>query len=196
MNITRRMAIVGVVAFPVVGAGAAGLKTIDLNHINTDTVIVFDNTDVTPSPYVQNAQNGFRDSPAGGQYIGAVLVRAPLAGEHGGPANSTGRPIGGGTKYGDWVSPPPEGFVTTLAQLESALNRHLGEVRAAIANGTAMPRRTIFVAVVEIDLGTTQLVIAPGLTLAGGRGRNGSPGGLIKSSSDTPRDVLCHLVPR
>src|SRR6185436_3761237 len=30
------------------------------------------------------------------------------------------------------------------------------------------------------------VVIAPGLTLAGGRGRNGSPGGLIKSSSDTP----------
>ena len=185
MNITRRMAIVCVVALPVVGAGAAGLGKIDLDHINTDTVIVFDNTDVTPSPYVQNAQNSFRDSPAGGQFIGAVLVRAPLPGQHGAAANSTGRPIGGGTKYGDWVSPPPEGFVITLAQLEGALNRHLEEVRAAIANGTPMPRRTVFIADVEIDLGTTQLVIAPGLTLAGGRGRNGSPGGLIKSSSDT-----------
>ena len=88
MNITRRMAIVGVVALPVVGAGAAGLNKIDLDHINTDTVIVFDNTDVTPSPYVQNAQNSFRDSPAGGQFIGAVLVRAPLPGEHGAAANS------------------------------------------------------------------------------------------------------------
>ena len=91
MNITHRMAIVGLVALPVVGAGAAGLGKIDLDHINTDTVIVFDNTDVTPSPYVQNAQNSFRDSPAGGQFIGAVLVRAPLPAEHGAPANSTGR---------------------------------------------------------------------------------------------------------
>jgi hypothetical protein len=162
---------------------------------NPGTVNIVNTGEFTPSAYVQNALNGFRDSPAGGQHIGSVLVRAPLPNQHGSRANSTGRPIGGGPEYGDWVSPPPEGFVRTLSELESALNGHLNEVQAAIANNTwPMPRRTIFVAPgAEIELGTTTLVIAPGVTLASSRGRDGSPGGLIKSSSDTPGESFVVL---
>lgn len=189
-------------------------NVVDSYHIEADTAVQVEfhfAEELTPSAYVQDAQNGFRNSPAGGTYIGPVLVRAPLPGEYGVFANSTGQPIGGGPSYGDRVSPPPEGFVRTFSELETALNAHLTAVQAAIAQNAPMPRRTIFVAAfAEIDLGAATLTIPPGVTLASSRGRvfdfyneiyydslghriYNSPGGLIKSSSDTEGNSLVVL---
>jgi hypothetical protein len=136
------------------------------------------------SAYVEEARHGFRGSPAGFRFFGPVPVRAPLPGQYGRHANATGRPIGGGSLYGDWVAPPPEGFVRTFAELASALDTHLAAVMQAIAQDTPIPRRTIFVAGdAAIELGEATLSLAPGLTLASARGRDGAPGGLLKSSS-------------
>src|SRR4051812_9915162 len=157
------------------GALSAGEFTLDVTG------------ELRPSVYVEDAWSGFSGSPAGGTHIGAVLVRAPLPAKYGSHANSTRRPIGGGDLYGDWVPPPPEGFVNTFAQLQAALDNHTTMVLAAIAQNAPMPRRTIFVAGnAEIEVGAATLSIPPGVTLASSRGRDGSQGGLIKSSIDTP----------
>jgi hypothetical protein len=138
------------------------------------------------SAYVQDARSGFGASPAGALSFGPTRVRAPLPGKQGRRANSTGRPIGGGRAYGDWIAPRAEGFVRTLADLDNALRAQLSDVQAAIANDTPLPRKTIFVAAdAEIEIGAATLGVPPGVTLASTRGREGSLGGLIRSSSDT-----------
>jgi len=142
-------------------------------------------TELVASPYVESARRRFQGSPAGARVFGSVVVRAPLPGKYGQQANSTGRPIGGGPTYGDWVA-TTGGFVRTLTELEAALGDHLRTVQAAIAANTPFPRLTIFLAGdVNMEIGATTLVIPPGVTLASSRGRNRSPGALIKSSSDT-----------
>jgi hypothetical protein len=175
-------------AQPAPGKSAPVPKVLAVDGIVDDVAGVFVETppELVASPYVEEARRGFDGSPAGALLFAQVRVRAPLPSTYGQFANSTGRPVGGGDGYGDWPPSPPEGVVTTLAGLESALQAQLRAVQAAIGQNTPMPRKTIYIpGNVRIDIGATTLVIAPGVTLASSRGQFGSPGGLIRSSSDT-----------
>jgi hypothetical protein len=95
--------------------------------------------------------------------------------EFGAGANPTGNPIGGGAGYSRIID-PSEAYrvVSTKSQLLSAL--------ASAASG-----QIVYVAdTAQIDLSGSQDIIVPaGITLASGRGRNGSLGGLIYTNTMT-----------
>jgi len=101
-------------------------------------------------------------------------VRIETFAEHesvGCEANPTGNPIGGGKGYGD-IHETGDFIVSNRKELASALQK-------------AQPGQVIFVPHgVEIDLsGQSTLTIPAGVTLAGTRGKNGSPGARIFSTS-------------
>lgn len=87
--------------------------------------------------------------------------------------NPTGEPIGGGVGYSDVYAGADADFVVgTKAELLDALGRATSGQIIFVSDGA------------EIDLsGERNLVIPGGVTLAGGRGRNGSSGALIYSTS-------------
>jgi hypothetical protein len=95
--------------------------------------------------------------------------------EFGAGANPTGNPIGGGVGYSH-ITDPSEAYrvVSTRSQLLAALS-------------SATSGQIIYVAdTAEIDLSGSQDIIVPaGITLASGRGRNGSLGGLIYTNTMT-----------
>lgn len=102
----------------------------------------------------------------------AVVPSLPAQGI-GALSNPTGHPLGGGEDYGDWISPSRRLIgISTRADLLSAL--------ANATTGTLVYVRDD----AEIDLTDDWYVpIHPGVTLASGRGRNGSLGGLIYTRS-------------
>ena len=104
----------------------------------------------------------------------ALLTAAPSFGLDAVGADAyTGKdPIGGGPGYTRYVDQTKAAYtVSTLAELKSAL-------------GKAKPGEIIYVADdAEIDATGERLLVVPGgVTLAGNRGRNGSPGPLIKAT--------------
>jgi hypothetical protein len=126
--------------------------------------------------------------------LAALLLLAALAplqsialGHDGALSNPTGRPIGGGEDYGDWVNGPrcarklcPR--VTTKAQLLGALNN-------------AGPGTVVYVqdnAVIDLT-GTWDIPIRGGVTLASGRGRGGSLGGLLYTTDIAARNLFVVL---
>ena len=110
---------------------------------------------------------------------------APAAAGFGANVNLTGRPIGGGPGYGDWQTAPDGGGIRTLADLQQALADAMTAAQHALADGTAITPRLIYVADdAVIDTGDAVLSVAPGVTIASGRGRDGSLGGLVRALSD------------
>ena len=96
---------------------------------------------------------------------------APPAETFGAEPNPTGNPIGGGKGYRRLVDPPPS-RVRTADELLAALARAQAGDVVYVGDGA------------EIDLtGRQGIVIAGGVTLAGGRGRNGSDGALLYSTA-------------
>jgi len=119
------------------------------------------------------------------EVVGPVLLRVPQNGSNGAEGNPTGRPIGGGPGYGAWVPRPADGGVTTLDQLVRELDAHEAAVGAALASGAPIPERVVYVSdEADIDLYNTTLRLAPGLTLASGRGRTGSRGAFLHTEID------------
>jgi hypothetical protein len=103
-------------------------------------------------------------------------------GSPGAVSNPTGRPIGGGEGYGDWVT---GGSVVSTAL----------ELRAALASAT--PGVVVYVrddAVIDLDeLDVSEslpLGVPAGVTLASGRGRNGSLGALLHSDNQWTRPIF------
>ena len=114
-----------------------------------------------------------------------VGTEAPSASGYGANVNLSGRDIGGGSAYGDWQNAPDNGGIRTFDDLQQALADALTDAQAALAAGTGIPARLIYIADdAVIDTGDTLLTIAPGVTLASGRGRNGSLGGLVRALTD------------
>src|SRR5690606_1749171 len=102
----------------------------------------------------------------------ALLPPARLAAQGvGALGNPTGKPIGGGEGYGDWIVPRRTNrVVATRAELLAAL--------ASATPGTVVYVRDD----AEIDLSNDWWIeIRAGVTLASGRGRNGSLGALIRT---------------
>jgi hypothetical protein len=91
-------------------------------------------------------------------------------------ANPTGNPIGGGEGYSP-VYETGDHVVSTAEELAEAL-------------GAAQPGEVVYVPHgVEIDLSDApRLVVPEGVTLAGSRGRDGSPGALL--FTDKPKTLL------
>jgi len=90
----------------------------------------------------------------------------------GAEANPTGDPIGGGKGYRDILA-PSRNPVTTKEQLLLALERAKAGDMVYVADDA------------QIDLtGLRSIVIPAGVTLASGRGRDGSQGGLIYTRED------------
>jgi hypothetical protein len=107
----------------------------------------------------------------------APAQAAEAVSSYGAGANTTGNPIGGGTGYGNIVDPSTATYlVSTKSELLSAL--------AGAKSG-----QIVYVAdSAEIDLsGSYDIVVPAGVTLASGRGRDGSLGGLIYFSTMTCR---------
>jgi hypothetical protein len=97
------------------------------------------------------------------------------AASYGADANPTGNSIGGGAGYNNIVDPSTANYtVTTKTQLLNALSK-------------ATPGQIIYVDdSAEIDLSGSHDIIVPiGVTLASGRGRDSSLGGLIYTSTMT-----------
>ena len=86
--------------------------------------------------------------------------------------NPTGKPLGGGVGYGDWVTIP----ANVVDDADSLMN----------ALESAQPGDIVYVDdQAEIDLsGVWEIPINSGVTLASGRGRNGSPGGLLFTTDE------------
>jgi hypothetical protein len=115
-------------------------------------------------------------------FFGAVtlLQAVPAAASaatstYGAGINPTGDPIGGGSGYSNIVDPSTADYVvSTKSQLLSAM-------------ATATSGQIIYVAdSAQIDLsGCHDLVVPAGVTIASGRGRNGSLGGLIYTNTQT-----------
>jgi hypothetical protein len=105
----------------------------------------------------------------------------PAAPTHGAFANPTGRPIGGGEDYGDWVVGGV--YVESRTQLLQDL--------ATVPAGT-----TIYVADHAIsDLtGFWDIPIRTGITLASGRGRNGSLGALVYTTDKNTETALFRVI--
>lgn len=99
----------------------------------------------------------------------AGLLSAVSAQTYGALGNPTGRPIGGGEGYGAWLNGTTT--VATRAQLERAV--------AAATAGTVVYVQDD----AEIDVSGLNLQLRAGVTLASGRGRNGSLGALLYSNS-------------
>jgi hypothetical protein len=105
----------------------------------------------------------------------AVPVQAAQTPSYGADANPTGNPIGGGVGYSHIISSSAANYiVSTKSQLLSALS-------------SATSGQIIYVAdTAEIDLsGSKDIIVPAGITLASGRGRNGSLGGLIYTNTMT-----------
>ena len=94
---------------------------------------------------------------------------APANAQNGAFTDPSGRPIGGHEGYGDWVDPATATVVvTTATQLVNAL-------------GAATPGTVVYVhdaAVIDMT-GIWFVPVGPGVTLASGRGHNGSLGALL-----------------
>jgi len=92
--------------------------------------------------------------------------------EYGANANNTGNPIGGGAGYTKIVDPNSADFyVSSRSELLTALTKATSGQIVYVADGA------------QIDLtGYKNIVVPAGITLASGRGRNGSAGGLIYTS--------------
>jgi hypothetical protein len=127
-------------------------------------------------------------------YTGLACQEAPEPTDtgisrYGAEANPTGNPIGGGEGYTDIIEPGAADFlVSTKSELLNAIDEIasggtsadiVGELPIRLAGVT--PGKTIYVAdEAKIDMtGEKNIVIPAGVTLASGRGRDGSPGGLI-----------------
>jgi hypothetical protein len=108
---------------------------------------------------------------------------------YGAGANPTGNPIGGGEGYTDIIEPGAADFlVSTRSELLNAINEIASDGMSAdivgelpIRLAAVAPGKTIYVADdARIDMiGEKNIVIPAGVTLASGRGRDGSPGGLV-----------------
>lgn len=115
-------------------------------------------------------------------FLALVLLASSLttltsAQTYGALGNPTGRPIGGGEDYGLWVSGGTR--VSTRAGLLNALARATWGSVVYVDDGA------------EIDLtGLRDIVIPAGVTLASGRGRNGSLGGLLRYDTLIYADVF------
>lgn len=96
--------------------------------------------------------------------------------KYGAGANPTGNPIGGGEGYTKIVNPGSASFyVTSKTELLSALSKATSGQVIYVADST------------QIDLtGYKNIVVPAGVTLASGRGRNGSLGGLIYTNERKP----------
>jgi hypothetical protein len=113
----------------------------------------------------------------------AIIGNATLAGHSaaesaGALSNPTGRPIGGGEGYGDWANAQAQP-VSTAAELVDQL--------ATATDGTI-----VYVdddAVIELD-DHWNIEIPPGVTLASGRGRNGSLGALLYTNTRAKRNLF------
>lgn len=111
-----------------------------------------------------------------------ILPQVTLAAnqEYGAESNPTGNPIGGGPGYHNIISPEQANFlITNKPGLISAL-------------AAATPGQIIYIDdKAEIDLsGLNNLKIPANITLASGRGRNGSKGALLYSQSHNIRISL------
>ncbi len=117
------------------------------------------------------------------RYLALLLILPACVAEQGSPAQSPRsaldhlevEPIGGGENYGDWV-PPSGPIVGDLQQLRDRL-------------GASAPGEVITVAddariLVDMSGDACELTVPPGVTLAGGRGRDGELGALIASRSE------------
>ncbi len=135
--------------------------------------------------YLDLSSNGYGAWDQIYEMVGPLLLRAPQNEASGAEGNPTGRPIGGGVGYGAWVPRPASGGVTTLDELVRALEEHELAVVAAIASGAPIPERVVYVSdEADIALYNVTLRLAPGLTLASGRGRNGSRGAFLHTEID------------
>ncbi|MDJ0572973.1 MAG: VCBS repeat-containing protein, partial [Pleurocapsa sp. MO_192.B19] len=103
----------------------------------------------------------------GQQAQASSYSKSILAGGLGALDNPTGKPLGGGEGYGDWVPKPPS-LVTSRNELIEALN-------------SATPGTVVYVDdSAEINLtGEWNLPINKDVTLASGRGHDGSRGALL-----------------
>jgi hypothetical protein len=92
--------------------------------------------------------------------------------KYGAGANNTGNPIGGGAGYTEIIDPSEADFyVSTKSELLSALSKATSGQIIYLADSA------------QIDLtGYKNIVVPAGITLASGRGRDGSLGGLIYTS--------------
>src|SRR5687768_10256275 len=100
-------------------------------------------------------------------FVLAACAGIPAAGpaQVGALSNPTGRPIGGGEGYGSWV----DGFVVAdRAQLLAALQNARSGAVVYVRDD----------AVIDLT-GAWYIPLNPGVTLASGRGRNGSLGALL-----------------
>lgn len=117
--------------------------------------------------------------------------QAPSASGFGASVNLTGRPIGGGADYGDWQAIPAGGGIRTFADFQRALASAMSDAQTAIAAGSEIPFHLIYIADdAVIDTGDQILTIVPGVTIASGRGRNGSLGGLLRALVDGKDTML------
>lgn len=94
------------------------------------------------------------------------------------PTNPTGRPIGGGEDYGAWVTPVTMKVSSRSALLQALNNARSGDVIYVDNNA-------------EIDL-TSQwnIGIPAGVTLASGRGQNGSLGALLYTTQEQKESLF------
>ena len=109
------------------------------------------------------------------------VAPVPALPTHGAFANPTGRPIGGGEGYGDWMV----GGVYVESRLQ------LLQDLATVPAGT-----TIFIADhAIIDLtGVWDIPLRAGITLASGRGRNGSLGALLYTTDKSTEKPLFRVI--
>ncbi|MEM9553779.1 MAG: VCBS repeat-containing protein [Acidobacteriota bacterium] len=109
----------------------------------------------------------------------ACLGVSSLGGGFGAPVHAVGpSDVGGGEDYGDWI----ERFDVLVTTREGLLR----------ALGTASPGDVIYVddeAVIDLT-DRWDVTIPPGVTLASGRGRAGSLGGLLRTTTQEQRILL------
>ncbi len=100
----------------------------------------------------------------------------------GAESNPTGNPIGGGAGYNAIIDPAQADFVVTTKS----------ELLSALVEVQAKTRKIVYVAdAAQINLtGEHNIAIPTGVTLASGRGRYGSLGGLIYSTAQDTKPLF------
>jgi hypothetical protein len=128
------------------------------------------------------------------------LVRTPAAAEtviptYGAPSYLDGSPVGGGAGYLNIIDPSQADYVVdTAAELKSALAKATSGQIVYVADGATITiTSSNWYGYESSDIGTGCYLKA-GVTLAGGRGRAGVTGGIIKVASTLQPTVFSVLI--
>ncbi|MCE5230204.1 Ig-like domain-containing protein [bacterium] len=147
-----------------------GSTASDANSYTGHRVTLFGLTPSTTYHYRVRSTNSSSESSVSGDYTFTTGAKT-----YGCETNATGEPLGGGAGYSRIITPAQATVVvSTSAAFRSALSSAVSGTIIYVDDNAA------------IDLtGYTSLSIPAGVTIASGRGRNGSVGGLIYTTSFT-----------